>query len=183
MKCSRPKIASFVGSRSGGFTLAEVMVGVAIASILVAVVTGLAIYSTQSFVALANYVELNSRSQLALDHFTRDLRGANAVRSYTNNILTLLDSDVTELKYVYDPTAKSLTRVKGGISTVLLNGCDSFEIACYARNSSADPYDQYATTNAANCDVIQASWKCSRTLLGRAMNTEEIQSAKILIRN
>ena len=85
------------------------------------------------------------------------------------------------------------------------------EIACYYQYTPNDVYDVDATdeqvladiqvagqlrkvmmqtnkngflyvVDRTNCKLIAVSWVCSRTILGSKMNTESVQTAKIIIR-
>ena len=40
-----------------------------------------------------------------------------------------------------------------------------------------------ASNNPAICKLVSVSWRCSRTILGQKVNTESVQTAKIVIRN
>ena len=60
--------------------------------------------------------------------------------------------------------------------------CDYLRFAIFQRNPIGGTYDQYATASATNCKLVQLNWICSRTILGAKVNTESVQSAKIVIR-
>src|SRR5258706_11517022 len=99
--------------RQGGFTLVELMVGVTLGSLLLIGVASLYLFSAKSFVAMTNYVDLNSRNRRANDWLSRDIRSAtsvsSAISSATNSQLALVSrqGDVT---YVFDWTAGAFTR-------------------------------------------------------------------------
>jgi hypothetical protein len=77
-----------------------------------------------------------------------------------------------------------LTRAKDGVTTDLLTQCDTLNFNIYQRNTTNGTYDQYPTSvEASNCKVVQVSWTCSRTITGTKLNTETVQSTKIVIRN
>src|SRR5438477_12415062 len=80
------------------FTLVEMMIAGGLATLVVLVVTMFSFYSSRSFLAAVNYVELDQQSQMALDKFSQQVRQVNQLTSYgtTNsqiNSLTFQDYD------------------------------------------------------------------------------------------
>jgi Tfp pilus assembly protein PilW len=166
-----------------GATLAEYLVSIGVSALVLLVVASLSLYSGRSFAGLANYVDLNSTTVLALNRMTQDIRQTAGLTGYTTNRLTFNDgTNRPPLIYEYSPSARALTRVQGSESTVLLKECDSLQFSIYQRTPIAGTYDQYPTANATNCKVVEIKWNCSRAILGAKLNTESGQSAKIVIR-
>jgi len=56
------------------FTLVEVMMASGIGLMALLVIMLLSLYSSRSFAAIANYVDMDERSQLALDKMSREIR-------------------------------------------------------------------------------------------------------------
>jgi Tfp pilus assembly protein PilW len=157
-------------------------------------------HSARSFVALANYTDLDVKSRYALDLISREIRQANAVTSSTSITLTggqvvtnqlTLSGTATNgtaytLNYYYNPTAKTLTRtfVQGGTSltNVLLKECSFLSFGMYQRNAISNSFDQFDMTIPGTCKVVQLYWICSRSIFGKSANTESVQSAKVVIR-
>lgn len=162
----------------------ELMVATAITSIVGLGVASLVFYSGRSFAAIANYVELDHRSRIALDTMSKEIRQANRLSSYTSTSLTFEDSDGTPLIYAYDSGTKTLIRTKNGVADPkpLLQECDFLLFSIYQRNPVGGTYDQYPTATATTCKLVQLNWVCSRKIFGIAKNTESVQSAKIVIR-
>ncbi len=159
------------------------MVSTAVSILVLAIVVPLSIYTGRNFAGLANYVELNASSVCALDQMTKDIRQAVSLGNYATNQLTfLMGSNVSSLTYTYDPSNQTLVRQQGTDSKTLLTGCDSLQFSIYQRSPIPGTYDQYPTANATNCKVVTVSWVCSRTILGSRVNTENEQTAKIVIR-
>lgn len=158
------------------------MVAAAIGSMLLVSAGMLASYSARSYAAMTNYVDLDNRSRKALNKLTRDVRQANYLSSYTSQQLVFMDFDNASLTYTYSPSAKTLVRLKNDVSETLLTECDFLQFNIYQRNPVGGSYDQYPTATATNCKVVQVSWVCSRHILGARINTESVQSAKIVIR-
>lgn len=169
-------------NRRAAFTLVEFLITLAVGSILFLAVAVLGLYAGRSFAGLANYTDLDSRSRNALDRLTRDVRQVNRLTASSASSLTFEDADGAPLSYVYSPGARTLSRVKGGDALVLLTECDSLTFAIFQRNPIGGTYDQFPTGSAATTKLINVTWTCSRKILGTAMNTENVQTAKIVIR-
>lgn len=167
-----------------GFTIVETLVAIGVGSMLLLVVFSLSFYSSRSFAAMANYADLDAASRSALDRMTREIRGVNRLTAFSTNQLTFEDSDFTALTYVYNPSARTLTRNKSGVSRVFLTECDSLLFSIFQRNPVGGTYDQYpiANNNPALCKLVQVNWTCSRKIFGQKVNTESVQTAKIVIR-
>jgi Tfp pilus assembly protein PilW len=172
-------------------TLVELQIASAIAVLLFAAVMALAFYTARSFAAFTNYVDLDVNSRNALDLMSTEIRQADLVTAATASSLTLQTSDVGTgakhiLKYAYDPDKKELTRVfDGGQPEVLLNECSFLQFGTFQRNTtpSLDSGFVPVSTSQPNlCKVVQLTWICSRKILGKAANTESVQSAKVVIR-
>lgn len=163
-------------------TLVEIMVALAVASILLLAVAVLGLYGGRSFAGLANYTDLDARSRHALDRLTKDVRQVNRLTASTSTSLTFEDADGSSLQYIYSPDDRTLSRVKGGDTEVLLTECDNLSFAIFQRNPINGTYDQYPTASPATTKLINVTWTCSRKILGNTMNTENVQTAKVVIR-
>ncbi len=163
-------------------TLVEVMVGLAVGSLLMASIMTLFSFSSRSMVSLLNYAELERQSQHALDIMSRDIRSVLRLVENTTTSLTFVDNDGTSLRYAYNPEAKTLVRTKGNASEILLEGCDSLSFSIFQRNTQQSTFDQFPAGSASTCKLLQLNWHCTRKILGSVMNTESMQSAKIVIR-
>ena len=168
--------------RQAGWTLAEFAIGSGVASVLFMAVASLSLYSGRAFAAMTNYIDLDNYSRNALDRMSREIRQTQSLTSFSNTHLTFKDFDNGVLTYQYDPQARQLTRTKDGQSEVFLEECDFLKFSIYQRNPVNGTYDQYPTATATTCKLVQLSWICSRTILGAKINTESVQSAKIVIR-
>src|SRR5205823_172533 len=139
-------------------------------------------YSYRSFAAQLNYVDLDQYSQRALDRMSQQIRQVKAMTDFGTNKLVFTDYDDVTLSFIYNPTNKTLVRMKGTQTDVLLTGCDSLTFSIYQRTPVAGTYDQYPAT-LATAKLIQVQWLCSRPLYYNSLqNTESMQSAKIVIR-
>jgi Tfp pilus assembly protein PilW len=178
-------------SRRRGMTLVELQIASAIAVILFAAVMALAFYTARSFAAFTNYVDLDVNSRNALDVMSTEIRQADLLTAATSTSLTFQTTDPNTgaqhvLKYAYDSTRKELTRVlDGGQPDVLLTECSFLQFGTFQRNTTPSLDNAFVpvTTSQANlCKVVQLTWICSRKILGKSVNTESVQSAKVVIR-
>lgn len=167
-----------------GMTLVEMLVAVAVGSLVLAAVGLLMLFTVRSFVALGNYNDLDQASRNALDIMSYDIRQTRALTTYATNQLIFTDYDGAPLIYVWNanPNALTLSRIKGAQTKVLLKQCDYLRFGISQRNPSNN-FNFYPTTNAATAKLVDVSWTCSRQILQQKVNTESVQTAKIVIRN
>jgi hypothetical protein len=172
-----------------GFALVETLFGVGIAAMLLLAVVAFSIFCGHSFAALFNYVELDDANRIAIDTLTRDVRQASRVSGFnsTGTALALQyvsESSVTNtVSYVYDPLARTFSRISGGERRVLLRGCKTLRFSLGQRNTDVGGYDVFpVATDFTLAKVINVSWVCARKLTGVAENTESVQTARIVIR-
>ena len=172
------------------FTLPEVSVAIAVSGIILTALLTFTSYAARSFAGMENYVDLEQKSQNALDVMTSEIRQTLCLTNFgtrtlasgqtVTNSLTFLDSDGTELNYIY--TNDVLIRSKGSVRTMLLTNVDYLTFQLYQRNPKSNQWAQFDAGDIATCKLISLSWICSRTLLGTRLNTESVQTAKIIIR-
>ncbi|MDB6111979.1 MAG: hypothetical protein JWR69_3729, partial [Pedosphaera sp.] len=186
MNCAKSAKA---GSR--GFTLFEMVIAMGAGGLFFAAVGSMMLFSGKSSAVLGNYVDLDRTSRNALDKMTTEMRQANRLIGYATNQLQFENVDVSTgvtntLTYTYNSTAGTLSRSSGSQTSILLTGIvtNSLQFAMYQRCPVPESWDQYQlsnTTQVALCKVVQLSWICSRSILGRQANTESMQSAKVVI--
>ena len=174
--------------RSHSVTLVEFLITMGLASIVLTVVAFLFISGLRSFAGLGNYAQLTGQSRQSLDIMSRDVREATQIIDAHTNLpirwLTLTNaSDGTTTKLTWDSSAGTLTRSKTGQPVrTNLTGCSRWTFSLYQRTPTNN-WIFYGTTNNGLCKLINLSWKCSRTILGRKLNTEEVTTAQIVLRN
>jgi len=170
-----------VFGRRSGMTLVEILLVSLIGSIVLAVVATLTIFATRSVLAMTNYSELDRLSRNTLDVLTRDIRQASGVGNGTRtNRLELNTNGVRFCTYEY--ANRTLTRIEGARRTDLLENCDQLTFKISQRNPSND-FTFYPANTLATAKLIDVSWKCSREIKAQKVNTESIQTAKIVMRN
>ncbi len=165
-------------------TLVELLLATAVGSVVSLGVALLMIYSGRSFAAMANYVSLDRASRNALDTMSKQIRQTNKLTGFTDTSLTFEDSDSGTLVFTYDASTRRLTRSKNGTvdSKPLLSECDYLRFSIFQRNPIGGSYGVYPTATPTTCKLVQLTWICSRQIFGLKVNTESVQSSKIVIR-
>jgi hypothetical protein len=177
-------------------TLVEVMVGVALSSILLAMASSLWLFGSRSFAAMGNYADMDAKSRNALDLMSRELRQASQVVAFQNTgttrWLTVTNPSLgTGATYMWTATPRTLVcKQTGQPDQIYLTECDRWDFNLFQRApQKSGSYVFYPATNISGgydlstCKLINMSWKCSRTILGSKMNTESVQTAQIVMRN
>ncbi len=169
-------------------TLVEMMVGMGVGMLVLAVVSQLYVYGLRSFTSLGNYADLDGRSRMALDTMSREMREASAVVSFQTNspLTTLTLTNAIKgrlLKYTWDSSAGTLITEQTGLPTRTdLIGCDSWNVTMFQRTPGLNG-TFYTTSDPSLCKLLNMSWKCSRKVLGNKLNTETILTAQVVLRN
>ncbi len=166
-----------------GSTLVEALIATGITALLILVLMSITMFSGRAFAAFYNYVDLDDHNKIAMDTLTSDLRECIRVTAFTATEISIEDSDGFTIKYTYSPSARTLIRSKNGIEKRLLTGCDSLTFTIAQRNPVGYTYEElYKAATPTTAKVVQVSWNCSRTILGLKANTENVQTARIVIR-
>lgn len=172
-----------------GFTLIELSMAIAVSAVILTALLSFTVYAAKNFAAMENYVDLEQKSQYALDTMTRNIRQTQSLVSYgtrqingttVTNSLTFLDADGGQLTYLF--TNNVLMQSQGGVNSMLLTNVDYLTFQLYQRNTAANTYNQFSASSLGSCKLISVSWICSRSILGSRLNTESVQTAKIVIR-
>jgi len=184
------------GQAASGISLVEVLIAMAIGSLVLAAVSSLTMYGAKATTAMVNYTDLDSKSRYALDVISREIRQANSVLSFQTNLpvktLTLTNaSDATAITFTYDSNARTVVMSKTGQADLTaLTECDRWDFSLYQRTPyvTATNISYYPATNTAGvltvslCKLINLSWKCSRNIFAQKVNTESAQAAQIVLR-
>src|SRR5688572_29764779 len=140
MDCKNTSIRT---GRRSAFTLVELMVSAALGLVLLTAVATFSYFSSRSFVTMANYTDMNERSQFALDKMLKEIRQVRGLASYATNSLTFQEADGSSLEFTYDPTARELRRVKGVQTTTLLTECDALQFWIYQHTMKSNSFNCY----------------------------------------
>ena len=172
------------------WTLVELMVAVAVFSIAGLALSTIFVFSIRSFAALTNYAMLDKENREAMDKMTREIREARQVMNFTTNgasSLSLLNGDGQTVTYTFSPGSRQMIRsVSGAETQVLLTNCDLLNFSLFMRaptvTNSLQPYP-IATNDWPNTvKVVQLTWRTSTTLPNAQVNSENVQTARVVIR-
>ena len=159
------------------------LVGIGVFSVAAAAMLSMFVYSAKSFAALSNYSELSRLNREAVDTLSREIRQARGVAAFSTNSVTILDGDGATITYAFNSANKTLTRMRNGVVKVLLRDCTVLRFNVCQRNPIAGSYDVYpVATTIDTAKVINLSWKSSRSSLNGRITSENVQTARIVIR-
>lgn len=171
--------------KQAGWTLLEMMFAVAIFSIASAAVMGAYIFSLRSFQALSNYSQLDEQNREAVDQLTREIRSAKQVTAYTNgtsSYLHLVGRFNADITYTINNATRELIRTSNSVSQVMLDDCNLIQFGVGSRPFAQDGTFT-PTTNINQIKVVYLSWKTGRSLPSGVTNSENIQTAQVVLRN
>lgn len=164
-------------TRQRGFTLTEVMIGMALASLIATAVFASWGLIARSTVSIANYTEMNSNGRRGLETFARDIRMARDIRDFSSSGLTLImDDDGEELiHYDYDSANQVVRREADDETEPLFRNVDTFMLTRFALS-------RREATNDLETKQIQLELSMVRPTL-RHETTKKIVSARYIMRN
>ena len=166
-------------------TLVEVMIAMSVFTIAGGAVMSAYVFGLRSFQALSNYSQLDQQNREAMDRLSREIRQANSVftfnNSSNNSSLTIVDGFMKNVTYSFNASTKQMLRTREGVQEVVLEDCSliNFHLGMRPPNTN---YGYYPTTSPNLAKIVDLTWKTSRALPGGVKNTENIQTARIVIR-
>ena len=180
MKLNPNQMFPRLAKAASGMTLVEMMVAVAIGSLVLMFMSVVFAGSAKCFVATGNYVSMNCSSRNALDRMTREIRRAGDLTGFTTNRLQFTQYGATNsiLVYEWNANTRQVTEWQTGNTqtNILLTECDSLAFSLY--RSTLAP-----TTTLSEGKAIGVTWKSSRKILNKKLTSEDMQQALIVIRN
>jgi type II secretory pathway component PulJ len=165
-----------------GFTLVELMVGVALGMMVLVAVGSIYLFSLTSYASLASYAELNAKNRMASDTISRDIRSASSVASVTPSQLVLQFAK-TNVTYTYDPDLATLTRVQFGQPRILLENVDYLSFYLYQRPLTNAAYEQFPTATPATAKMVAFDWSCSQRVFLSVKSSSSHEAAIVELRN
>lgn len=173
------------------FTLVEMMVATGLGCLMLTALLWTSLFTARGFAAVGNYRDLESKSRIALDQISYDIRQANQLTNYTSTALIFsttnpTNSNTYSLSYQYDTNALTLTRVYNGSTNIILSNCTYFHFDLYQRNptlTNGGNLESLISTNQPSLvKAIDLTWICSQTMFYQTINSEDVQSARVVIR-
>jgi hypothetical protein len=174
----------------GGWTLPEMLMATGLFSLTGLAMMGIWLFCIRGFASMYNYAYLDQYNRQAMDQLTREIRQSKDVLSVTTNSITIQSanddgSTGPRVTYEFNPLSKTLNRnTSAGDSKILLANCNLLTFNLYSRCPS-NIFGLYmvATNNWSNTvKVIQLTWKTSITTPTCVGNSEDVQTARIVIR-
>ena len=174
-----------------GWTLMEMMIAVAVFTIGTAALMSTFTFSLQSMAALSNYTALDRMNQQAMDKMTREIRQAKMVVNYTTNLLEIVncDGDTVYYWFIGDEVDRLYRLVENPSGEwdyeILLEDCELINFNVGQRNLQSNSWNYFPPTTGdfqSTAKVIDLSWKTRRTLPNGTTNSEDVQTAKIVLR-
>lgn len=163
-------------------TLVELLVTAFLSTILFAALALLWVNGARSVLAMTNYTELDRTSKYALDVMSKDIRQAHGMTAFSASSVAMTNASGVAFSFTYNNGNRTLTRTYAGQSKVLLTECDRLAFAIFQRNPSNN-FNFHPVNTLADAKLLNVNWKCSRQIKGQKVNTESIQTAKIVMRN
>jgi type II secretory pathway component PulJ len=114
LNISNPALGTKRKMKTWGMTVPEMMVAVAVGSLVLMVMAMVFTTSARSFVALGNYVSMDCNSRNALDRMTREIRRAGDLIEFSPTHLKFVAYGQTNsfLEYDWDANSRQLTEWK-----------------------------------------------------------------------
>ncbi len=175
-----------------GWTLLEMMIAVGIFSLVGMALMGTYIFSVKSMASLYSYAVLDAYNRQAMDQLTQEIRQAQRVVAYTTNSITILTANEDGstgpmVCYSFNPTSKKMLRknLSDRTSTMLLDNCSLLQFQLFTRCPSNGNFGMFpvAVNNWSNTvKVLQLTWKTSVMKPDGIINSENVQTARIVIR-
>lgn len=193
-----------------GFTLVEVLIGFALASIILTGVMTTFLMMTRTGVLAQNYTELEAEARKALETFSREARMAYDVGSYSSTSVTLKIPDTTEnrtgnvttsgaysVTYTFDRanslfkrTGPPITNPSGTVSTTTLvtnvkqiGTQDYIRYFRYDNTGYQDGSAGQTATSTTEIKQIELNFIAQRSSTTVATATDKVLSARFILRN
>ena len=169
-----------------GYSLVEMIVAIGLFGIVSVAVCTIYLFSTRAFASLANYAELDKINRTAMDTLTKEIRQARLVTDVTTNSVSIINGAGISVTYRFEAASRRFMRFAAdGTSKVLVSDCSLLNFDVYQRNNIAGTWDQYPVAShdwSEYVKVIRLTWKAYRPVPGGPGVSENIQTAKIIIR-
>ncbi len=172
-------------AREDGFTLVEIMVAMAIGSIIMAAVMTTYIISIRGFRAIANYAEIHGDGRLAIDYFARDMRGVSAIVKFGSSYLVVTiptefsntGSAIAQKTVIYSISNGTLYRTDSATGTTSALAHNIYHLQFQMYDKVGNP-----TTLTSHAKGIQVDIKLRKNVQ-RQFQTEDFLSARLDMRN
>jgi len=168
--------------RQHGATLSEVLFGIGIGVLVLSVFTAFVLFQGRSLMVLLNMADMDQANRNTVDRMSREIRQVNKVLACTTNSIDFEDTDKGTLTYRYSAGARTLSRIKGNDTTILLREVTALNFALMQRNIVEGEYAYYPADTIEEAKVIGMTWEVSRSVMGRRTGVSGFQTVRIVIR-
>ncbi len=172
-----------------GWTLVEIMVATGLFSISSIALGTIFIFSIKSFASMANYSGLDRENRAAMDILTREIRQAKLVTGYVTNSagnsLSIRNGDGQDVTYSFSKANQQFNRTVNGYSSMLLTNCNLLSFNLFQRTPQGSNFGMFPIAYGnytQSVKVVQLTWRTSRQVPSGPVNSENIQTARIVIR-
>jgi len=124
---------------------------------------------------------LTARDRSASEVISQDVQAAHSVERPSANELVLKGPD-GNVSYTYDAVDRILIRTSHGNTERLLTGVDSFSFSLL-RPGPNTPRGELLPATPCQARAVACRWSCSRKLAGVKLDSEDFQTAAIVLRN
>lgn len=160
--------------KKGGFTLAELVVALAILSIVLASMYPAIIQIAQGAESVVNYTEMNTLTRNAIERFGRDARMAQHIKLATDHRI-ILDVQGVDVEYRFYPDVGAFYREVNSNQQLLFTDSQDLQFSFYDLR-------QNPTSDINEVKHVQLEAVLQRQVL-QLFNTNYIISARFMMRN
>lgn len=170
-------------ARAAGGSLVELIVTLAITLIVGTAFSSFLYSASLNLSNMFAFADMDSANQKAINIMTREIRLARRVISASSGNLTIENTNGVSVAYTYRSTDRTLVRTAAGSTSQLLRNCDAatFTLCKGARSNAFEVFP--AATNVAEAKIVDFSWRCSKQMTGGLIASDNLSSAKIILRN
>jgi hypothetical protein len=176
--------------RVQGMTLVELLVAAGVSLLVLSAILSLYLFGLRSFGSMANYTSMDSQSRQSMDLMLREMRQASQVlgcqNTGTTQWLTLVSTNPAPAitnTFTWDSVAGTISWDKTGLgSRTVLTGCSRWSYNFFSRVPGSN-YVFTPTADLTACKLIQMSWTCVRSNTFTPVNSENIVTAEVVLRN
>lgn len=169
--------------RQAGVTLVELLVAVAIASLLMSLLAQALFFSGRSLATLSNFANLDFASNRALLELSLDVREAQEVLQATEKMVLLKDRLGRQIQYYWDEEGGVVRRVMGEHNRVILERCKRFKLSVFQRNVETGTLEPLPVIVPGTAKVVQVEWLCQQGPPGAFWSTESTRVTRFTLRS
>jgi len=127
-------------TKIAGFTMVEMVASLAILGVLAAVTAPVLSGGIRNYFQAVEMTKEDGSARLALERMLRDLRWIKStadLSTMTSSQITFVDAGGKTVSFIYDGTAKTLSRQQGGNTNVLADNVTSFTLSYLATDGQS----------------------------------------------